>query len=197
MKIEEIFEICKEFGIHSPMDGVFEFSLGEGKPSLKILPILSWYHPSFANDKLKDESLVNIQYQRGWLDFRTTNWGEENYFSISNYFLEKSREIIGPIINRENETIITVSHFLPRFELLPKVSIKMKPTIGMVVGCKELDELIREYGATIHACGHTHIDHDREIEGIRYVQHALGHPGERGSWWKSDAPYNPKHIFSL
>src|SRR5215813_3597129 len=37
--------------------------------------------------------------------------------------------------------------------------------------------------AVIHVFGHGHIDFDRVIEGVRYVQHAFDYPREKG-WSK-------------
>jgi len=44
---------------------------------------------------------------------------------------------------------------------------------------------------------HTHINVDKTLEDIRYVQNALGHPHERKALWRRfEGPYEPKLIFS-
>ena len=46
--------------------------------------------------------------------------------------------------------------------------------------CAPLDEQIRRLGSAVHVFGHSHINRDLRIDGVRYVQHALRYPKERG-----------------
>lgn len=66
-----------------------------------------------------------------------------------------------------------------------------------VVGCKKIEEQIREINTNIHICGHTHIDHDVWLDNVRYVQHAGGHPSEKSQWWKTSTPYEAKVVAFL
>ena len=43
--------------------------------------------------------------------------------------------------------------------------------------------------------GHTHISGDKVIDGVRYVQNALGHPGEQNKFWHAGSDYGPKLVF--
>jgi hypothetical protein len=60
-----------------------------------------------------------------------------------------------------------------------------------------LDEQIRKLGSAIHVFGHSHINRDLIIEGVRYIQNALSYPRERRSaeWpakliWDPERPAN-------
>jgi hypothetical protein len=79
--------------------------------------------------------------------------------------------------------VITLSHFLPRRELLPAVEKLSFRGLPLVAGAPALDCQIRALKAVIHVFGHSHIDFDQEIEGIRYVHHAFYYPREEG-WSK-------------
>jgi len=90
--------------------------------------------------------------------------------------------------------VVTFSHFLPRRELLPprdKLLIKYLPKF---VGALRLDQQLRSVGSSIHIYGHTHIDGDISIDGVRYVQQALSYPQERAGWKAKyiTLPYLPK-----
>eukprot|EP01094_Clydonella_sp_ATCC50884_P017001 TRINITY_DN2887_c0_g1_i1.p1 TRINITY_DN2887_c0_g1~~TRINITY_DN2887_c0_g1_i1.p1 ORF type:complete len:397 (-),score=68.69 TRINITY_DN2887_c0_g1_i1:263-1453(-) len=181
-------------------------------------PILAWYTPEF--DPHFDGS---TEHRRGWLDFRACVWPDELCASldgISSYFLDITKEYLDPSITREDtdasdefaapsstssaadqvlrtdeKFVITFSHFLPRRELLPAASVWIRPTIPFVVGEGRIDTLIREQRASIHVYGHTHINDDRTVDGVRYIQHAFGHPGER--WRIAEmvhGSYKPKLI---
>ena len=170
--------------------------------NITIHPLLSWYHPSFASKELEnDENLEDLgtAYHSGWLDFAKIHWPESyDYRNISNYFLEMNVQFRQDEIEpTASDFIITASHFLPRQELVPRISRWRRPTLMYVTGCPKLDEQIRELQSDIHVCGHTHVDHDMIIKHIRYVQHAYGHPNERQQWWKSSEPYSPKLLATL
>jgi hypothetical protein len=76
--------------------------------------------------------------------------------------------------------VITLSHFLPRRELLPAVEKLSFKGLPLVAGAPALDCQIRALKAVIHVFGHSHIDFDQEIEGIRYVHHACLRLSARG-----------------
>jgi len=204
-KLNAIFNVCKETGVHCPCDGPFLYTLQENKnhryKRLVIHPLLSWYHPAFADSKFENDKNLDelgTDYHSGWLDFRKIHWPPSmNYRTLNGFFLEKNIEYRGDFVQGSNDFIITISHFLPRGELVPQISRWMRPTFMYVVGCSKLDTHIRELESIIHVCGHTHIDHDTVISKIRYIQHAFGHPSERTQWWKSSSPYSPKNICVL
>ena len=48
-----------------------------------------------------------------------------------------------------------------------------------MAGCTALDEQIRRLGSAVHVFGHSHINCDRVIDGVRYIQNALKYPKDR------------------
>ena len=137
---------------------------------LWIVPLFSWYHPSFD---LEDDEEFSAELE-GWADFHLCRWPAEVH-DISNFFLRMNEANIRPY----DAPVISFSHFLPRRDLLPaRETLKFK-SLPKVAGCSSLDYQIRELNSIIHVFGHSHIDCDREIDGVRYVQNALRYPRER------------------
>ena len=67
--------------------------------------------------------------------------------------------------------VITFSHFLPRKELpLPGVYEMAKAS-----GCLKLEEQLRRVHSKLHIFGHTHINTVHELDGVRYMQNAMGY----------------------
>lgn len=152
----------------------------------------------------------NLSYQRGWLDFRRviwpSEWLEEEQAQgrlrhtwrrdsvrdrhkapavAARKLRERNEAAIARVLEQNRELhapVVSFSHFLPRRELLGFVARSLRPTLEMVVGDTELGQQIEQLDSEVHVYGHTHINDERTIGRIRYVQHSLGHPGERGTW---------------
>ena len=62
-----------------------------------------------------------------------------------------------------------------------KLSLKGLP---LVAGALALDRQIGALNAAIHVFGHSHINFDQVIEGVRYVHHAFDYP--LGAEWSKD-----------
>lgn len=102
--------------------------------------------------------------------------------------------------NNPQMNVISFSHFVPRRELLPPKWIlfeRIRNILPRVCGDTNIDTFLRKISSKVHVFGHTHIDYDKVIDGVRYVQHAFGYPTERKSWKKSSQPYSPKQIFPI
>eukprot|EP00921_Rhytidocystis_pertsovi_P000386 GHVQ01000760.1.p2 GENE.GHVQ01000760.1~~GHVQ01000760.1.p2 ORF type:complete len:340 (-),score=67.00 GHVQ01000760.1:155-1174(-) len=74
--------------------------------------------------------------------------------------------------------VITVSHFIPREELCGTVWLRTR-ALSRVFGATRIDKQLRECRSKLHIFGHSHMNMDVHIQGVRYVQHALGGPRER------------------
>lgn len=72
--------------------------------------------------------------------------------------------------------VVTISHFLPRRELLPHYHQSSR--LATMCGHPQLEVWIRKLGSKLHICGHTHIAIDCTIDGVRYVQHPWGYEWE-------------------
>ena len=75
--------------------------------------------------------------------------------------------------------VLSYSHFLPRQELLPERRMLILADLHKVSGSLLLEDQVRRLMPNVHVFGHTHIPMDVTIEGIRYVQWALGMPREQ------------------
>jgi Icc-related predicted phosphoesterase len=163
-KFRQVLSLCDEIGIHTRPGRV-------GKNW--IVPLFSWYESDYDQQKEADVSSLD-----GWADFYFCKWpvGME---SVSKYFLDlnesRIKEYDGPVI--------TLSHFLPRRELLPAVENLIFKGLPQVAGALALDRQIRALNAVTHVFGHSHIDFDQVIEGVRYIHHAFDYPREEG-WSK-------------
>eukprot|EP01119_Soliformovum_irregulare_P022282 TRINITY_DN7596_c1_g1_i2.p1 TRINITY_DN7596_c1_g1~~TRINITY_DN7596_c1_g1_i2.p1 ORF type:complete len:235 (-),score=51.59 TRINITY_DN7596_c1_g1_i2:21-725(-) len=196
-KFEAVLQICEELGVRTS-----EMCI-EG---IVIVPLFAWYSPTFGNwdgdvkYRVRDFGIRSLMQQKRWLDFFRCRWPEEfdetkDPDCVASYFasLNKDRAHIYP----DAELVISFSHFLPRKELLPSSMFLKDKTLPRVVGFDGLEDQIRSIESDIHCCGHTHINVDQKHGGIRYVQHALGHPNERKLWWrKMEASYEPKILYT-
>jgi predicted phosphodiesterase len=164
-KFRRVLRLCDEIGIHT-------------RPSRAgknwIVPLFSWYASDY--DRRGEADVSSLE---GWADFYFCKWPAE-IGAVSEYFLSlnesRIREYDGPVI--------TLSHFLPRRELLPAMESLSFKGLPLVAGTLALDRQIRALNAAIHVFGHSHIDFDQVIEGVRYVHYAFDYP--RGAGWSKD-----------
>lgn len=177
-KYELICKLCDKLGV--------EMSPGLVRDHW-IVPLHCWYQADF-----EPSWDGHLTYQKGWLDFRECKFKNYEYDKVGDYFLALNQKLMDPILLQDDRKVISFSHFLPRMELLPFYSKMIRPSLSLVVGHVGLESQIRKLKSTIHVYGHSHIDGDCEIKGVRYVQHALAHPRERDHTFKGD--YHPKLI---
>ena len=128
-----------------------------------IIPLLSWYDYSFGEP---GDELRAI-----WMDYRACRWPDGT--------TERDVAVRFAALNEKHaaaagETIITYSHFLPRVELIPSMSSFLRP----VLGSTRLDEQVRQLRSGIHVYGHSHVNRRVTIDGVSYVNNALGYPSE-------------------
>jgi len=205
-KFEWIVQLCDKLDIYTvpkKINGVW------------IVPLFGWYSPYFDDTYDGDEN-----YQKGWLDFYKIHWpisfDDDDVDAPAKYFIRFNEKNLNTVLHQSNnndnnnitnnnteetsfniftnEVVVTFSHFLPRFELLPS-RLFIKKSLPLVVGYQGLDQQLRNLNSKIHVCGHTHINVDSKIDGVRYVQHALAHPSERKKIYNmSFFAYRPKLI---
>jgi Icc-related predicted phosphoesterase len=83
-----------------------------------------------------------------------------------------------PSLETTNTVIISFSHFLPRIDVMPSGVPAGKRVIYPVLGTTRLEEQIRRLGPAVHVYGHSHVNRCVVIDGIAYVNNALGYPAE-------------------
>lgn len=132
-----------------------------------IIPLFGWYDYSFGQPSL---ALYHT-----WVDFKACQW-PENYKNrdITRYFLELN----DADATVETERVITFSHFLPRMDLIPSfVPDKVKALLP-VLGTTGLEKQLRRLNSQIHIYGHSHLNRNVDIDGVRYINNAFGYPYE-------------------
>lgn len=134
---------------------------------LSIVPLLGWYDYSFGEPTKK---LLDA-----WVDYKACRWPE--HFSVSDiarYFLLLNDSVL----DVTNSTIISFSHFLPRIDVMPDYIPGGKRMLYPVLGSSSLEAQIRRLRPAIHVYGHSHVNRDLVLDGVRYVNNAYGYPYE-------------------
>jgi len=158
-KLEAIAELCKSCGVHSD---VFEL------PGISFVPLFSWYDFSFGEP---DRHL-----RRAWRDFRACSWPE--YLPESQDVTEYFLKLNVPKLSIINKTVISFSHFLPRIDVMPAGIPVKRRNVYPVLGSEALGVQVKQLSPMIHVYGHSHVNQDIELDGIRYVNNAFAYPSE-------------------
>lgn len=136
-------------------------------PGFTIVPLFSWYDFSFG---LPSDELRMI-----WADFRACRWPEGmREAEVTQHFLGLNEVHIVDHPGR----VISFSHFLPRADLLPGFVPAQFRALLPVFGCTALDLQLRRLKPAIHVYGHSHLNRQVKIDGVRYVNNAFGYPRE-------------------
>lgn len=157
-KFWEIKEVAADCGVRTEIGQYDGFSL---------VPLLGWYDYSFGvpSDDLKTM----------WMDFRACRWiGGLTPPEITTLFLGMNER--AP--KHADGLVISFSHFLPRIDLMPGYIPRAHQSVYPVLGTARLDDQIRQAKASIHVYGHSHVNRRLEIDGVQYINNALGYPSE-------------------
>lgn len=132
-----------------------------------ITPLLGWYDYSFGQPSAELYSM--------WMDYHACRWPPG--FQPEDVAAHFTR------MNRESDTdgarkIITFSHFLPRIDLLPSHVSSRHRLLDPVLGSVRLEQQLRGIGSSMHVYGHSHINRSVILDGVTYINNALGYPGE-------------------
>lgn len=161
--IEKLFKIlsaCERLGVRTGPARAGE---------VWVVPLFSWYDERFAGgEEATDEEL------EGWADYHFCRW-PESVPSVSEYMLglNESR------LRDYDSKVISMSHFIPRMDLLPEASKLRFKGLPWVAGSDGLETQLRRLQSVAHVFGHSHINRDVVIDGVRYVQNAMRYPRER------------------
>jgi len=156
-KFRRVLGLCEELGVQTQPGRAGRYW---------VVPLFSWYTADYDEKKEADASSLE-----GWADFYFCKW-PFRMGSVSDYFLRLNE----PRIRRYDGPVLTLSHFLPRRELLPAVEKLSFKGLPLVAGAPGLDRQIRALNGAAHVFGHSHIAFDRVIEGVRYVHHPFHYP---------------------
>jgi len=150
------------------------------EPGLAIVPMLGWYDYSFGRP--------SDELRAVWMDFRACRWPEGfDPERIAAYFDARNDEDLA-IEAASNEAasnqratdskVITFSHFLPRIDVMPWYIPGASRGLYPILGSTRIETRLRRLGSSLHVYGHSHVNRDVHIEGVRYVNNAFGYPGE-------------------
>lgn len=134
---------------------------------LSIVPLFSWYDFTFGEP--------NTDLRSAWMDFRACDWSEGyDEQSVNKYFLEKNLQSL----QIENKFVISFSHFLPDINLMPSYIPKSLRYLYPVLGSTKLGLQLSQLKPDIHLYGHSHVNRDVVMDGVRYVNNAFAYPSE-------------------
>lgn len=186
-RLAELEAMCREIGVSTEPVLVEDLCW--------VCPLHSWYlRTSSPQSPPKGYSESRLL---GWMDFHSCRWDEAVGAAASFTPAEKLQQAgrVARLMLERNEPrlealeamrgvrglpLVTFSHFLPRADLLPATErLSFKELVDVAI-CTPLDAQLRQAESSVHVFGHTHIQSDVVIDGVRYVQHALGYPKE--SW---------------
>jgi predicted phosphodiesterase len=200
-KFKEIHSLCERMGIETQPR---RFS-GHHQ-SLWVVPLYSWYvRPEEGEDSLFMPKEKEDPDLGRWADSYYTRWEPLKEGERVADFFHKKNEV--HLHQNYDAPIVTLSHFLPRKELMMSSGKRGNPleqsfhdanpgfNFSRVAGSMALDKQIREIAASVHVYGHQHRNRDRVIEGVRYIAQCLGYPHERQSGQVVGIDLGPKLLW--
>jgi predicted phosphodiesterase len=134
---------------------------------VSIIPLFGWYDYSFGepSDELK----------MTWADYYACRWPAGFHEKdVADHF-ESLNTGRSPV---SGNTVITFSHFMPRIDLIPPSNPASKRILYPVLGTIRLERQLRLQNPKIHVYGHSHVNGKQEIDGVTYINNALGYPDE-------------------
>lgn len=157
-KFHAVMELAKKLGVvTSP------YRIGD----TEIFPLLSWYDYSFG---APSNALRSI-----WADYHACTWPNQ----ITDYDLSRYFDGQNDCYHSEyRPKIITFSHFLPRIDIMPSYIPNRYRQLYPVFGSDRTDLQIRRLSSKMHIYGHSHLNRDVVIEGVRYINNAFAYPRE-------------------
>ncbi|HET9284175.1 MAG TPA: metallophosphoesterase [Candidatus Angelobacter sp.] len=134
---------------------------------VSLVPLLGWYDYSFGRP--------TPELREVWADYYTCSWPDGFQIDeIARYF--DSKNTIDPL--SLGKFRISISHFLPRIDLIPDY---VSPTTRMlfpVFGSNAIEGHIRRLHSNIHVYGHSHLNQSVVLDGVHYINNAYGYPSE-------------------
>lgn len=132
-----------------------------------VAPLLGWYDHAFGEP--------GEELRQAWMDYRACRWPA----GFDTARVAAHLAALDPPPSQEGVTrTITASHFLPRLDLIPSYVPARLRILDPVLGSPSIERRLRALGADLHVYGHSHINRDVVLDGVRYVNNAFGYPQE-------------------
>lgn len=172
-KLDALLEAADNLGVHTR-----PLRLGDDAAPFVVVPLHSWYDSSLGvDDPLSKEDADLIH---GWSDEHFCKWPKG---TAPTDVFRRNESVIADVKARyPGVPVISFSHMVPRRDLLPARNYLTFGFLPHVVGSTTLEAQLRQLGSAVHVFGHSHISCERALDGVRYVQNALGYPREREQW---------------
>jgi len=162
-KLDLVLQRAGDCGVHtSPLE----------TSNATIIPLFSWYDFSFGEPQ---EKLLRV-----WNDFRACRWPDDLTIpNVAEYFFSLNRDTIAYFSSLDStKDIITFSHFLPRIDLIPHFAWPSQGYLFPVFGSTHLIKQVQSIRPKVHIYGHSHLNVDKTLDGIRYINNAFAYPSE-------------------
>jgi len=197
-KLEKVLELCIDEDIC-----IGPVQIGDVGNELLVLPLLSWHHQAFDTEPAIDPTCWSKipNATKVIVDYRRTSWPGLSALDVNDSVAEYIDSLNDSILDMQQikdalrqspMSLLTVSHFLPRIELIPEKRYLTLPTLHSCVGSVFLEERVRALHEVLrprdnnvdgdcnhmHAFGHSHLSWDAVHAGIRYVHSPLAYPKE-------------------
>ena len=161
-KFEEIEQVAAKEGVSMTPVHLQSFS---------VVPLYAWYDFSFGEPS---PDLLGR-----WADFQLCVWPEGfTQAQITQFFLSRNEGCFdGRKKDGNQKPVISFSHFVPRSDLLAEHSAGAR-FLRPVLGSQLIERQIRRLSSFMHVYGHYHVNNHRELDGVTYINNALGYPRE-------------------
>lgn len=194
-KFHAILDLCAQLDVHTAPANV---GATDGQPGVSVVPLFSWYaKPEEGEDSLFGPKEGEHPSLDMWMDERVVRWPEALPAATpSAFFLDLNEQRVARSYDRP---VVSFSHFLPRRDLIFRTPDEIAASPGIpdrhpefnfsrVAGTSALDRQIRRLGSISHVYGHQHRNRYRHVDGVLYISHCMGYPGEQGSDESVGAP---------
>lgn len=194
-KFFELLCVCDKLG-------VITYPVHVGDSGLFVVPLFSWYCPDFVTtDNRSRDKISSFDRFCLWPDFLAAEDDSNNADNASKakgcaividgvecstssidpgiaaFFRRLNRPAIDAVKSKIAERhapalCLSFSHFVPHrtlFEGLGGVNF-----LGGVMGDAAIMDDIKAIKSTVHIFGHSHLNTDTIVDGVRYVQNSLG-----------------------
>ncbi len=136
---------------------------------LSVVPLLGWYDYSFG---YPSQEILDA-----WVDYVACIWpGSFDEARLTEHFASMNEHSL----DIKNDFVISFSHFLPRIDVMPGFIPASRRNIYPILGSILLEKQIRRLNPNIHIYGHSHVNRNVTLDGIKYINNAYGYPYESG-----------------
>lgn len=177
-KIDAILSMCASIGVVTSPTLVND--------EIWVAPIHSYHHQSWDDEANVAESVPPVEVIMN--DFRFSNFREldastEDVARYCDALNDAGWDAFLDAVEPEHK-IVSMSHFVPRIELIPEKRMLFYPRLPQASGSVFLRARVEQLKARVnpghiaHVFGHTHFGWSTELDGVRYIQAALATPKE-------------------